>query len=654
MDYIVVGTAGHIDHGKTSLIKALTNMEHLKGKGSSLDRLKEEREREMTIDLGFACVYLPGGRCAEIIDVPGHEGFIKNMLAGASTIDLAILVIAANEGIMPQTSEHLDILKLLDIKKGLVVVTKVDIAEPDYLLLVVEDIRQTVQGTFLENAPVVQASIVTGRGLDELVLTLDQLTREMPPKDTTLPMRLFIDRVFTRTGFGTVITGTLVSGILKTGDPIEILPQRISGRVRQIENHGELVTQAKAGQRLGINLTGIKRTDLIRGNCLVAPGYLTSTTMFDGTVNLLTNCPRPLNNNTRVRLHLGSGEFLGRVALLDKDRINPGEKGLFQFRSESPLAITKNDRFVMRFYAPPATIGGGQVIDPRPVRHKRLQKEVIDYLTRSETATPAEAIEQILRHTPGNVLEIKHLARKTGLPLPMIESILKKLVSANTLVRSASGSFLMHQQNFSAFKERILEALNGLHQKEPLRLNITTQEVRLRTVAEPGIEWFFNQALSELASEGRIRMVVPTGRQAHNLVRLAQHTIRLSDEQTRLKERIEHVYLKERLAPPSAGEVSRSLGIKPASAQETIKVLVELGRLVNLPEDIIIHQQALDEAAALIKDYLAKNRQMRVGEFTKLLNTSRKYAVPMLEYFDSVKLTKRQGDFRVAGDKKTS
>ncbi|MDD5747170.1 MAG: selenocysteine-specific translation elongation factor, partial [Candidatus Omnitrophica bacterium] len=382
MNYFVIGTAGHVDHGKTALIKALT--------GIDCDRLKEEKQRGMTIDIGFSYCNLANGDCVEIIDVPGHERFIKNMLAGTGAIDAVLLVIAANEGVMPQTREHLGILTLLGIKNGIVVITKVDLVETEWLELVKEEIRGAVKGTFLEKAEIIEVSAITGQGMQRLKSGIEEVCRRSEPKDETAPFRLPIDRVFIKEGSGTIVTGTVISGTFKTGDELEVFPSRNKVRVRQIGTHNLKIEQGKAGQRVGFNLVGVKKEELMRGNILAEPGYLHPSTRIDARIRLLPSCPRILKNGSRIRLYLGTGEFLGRVFLLDKPEIKPNETGLAQLRMDAALAAVKGERFVLRFYAPMVTIGGGEIIDPAPQSHRRFDKSVISLLQEFEGMSPQQ------------------------------------------------------------------------------------------------------------------------------------------------------------------------------------------------------------------------------------------------------------------------
>ena len=669
MDYILLGTAGHVDHGKSTLIKALS--------GIDPDRLKEEKEREMTIDIGFANFILPGGRCAQVIDVPGHERFVKNMLTGVNAIDLVLFLIDANDGIKPQTLEHLDILKLLDIKTGIIVLSKIDLVDNEKIEEVTKEVRELVKDSFLEKSPIIKVSALTGAGITELIQVIDDLSPGIPQRSKDLPVRLPIDRVFTMSGSGTVITGTLISGILKVDDHLEILPQKKDVRIRQIQSHRGKTNQAVAGQRVGINLAGVKKEELMRGDTLSARGYIEPTNIFDAVIEVMPNSLYPLKNNTRIRLHIGTGEFLGRVILLDKDRLEPGEHGVIQFKSESPLVIVKDDHFIVRLYAPMVLIGGGRIMDAHPVKHKRFQSEIIQQLESLESATPEESIVQVLMNAGLNTLETQEIADKVNLPLYEIETTLKKLADRGEIITVASKPIrMMHIHNFSLLKDSVSQILKDIYQKQPLRLNIPLKEIRPLLAKIPAGKEFFDLAMSELANENIIQL---TG----DSIRLSQYSIQLTDKQEQLKQKIETVYLSNLFNPPGFETMVQTLDIKPKPAEEMIKILKEMGILVDLPEGIIMHKDAIDKATKILNDYfkepaplerntnrdkdisselehngelsnglgsstrLPQHKNIRPGELTKLLNTSRKYVIPLLEYLDSIKITKRVGDVRI-------
>jgi selenocysteine-specific elongation factor len=631
MDYILIGTAGHVDHGKSTLIKALS--------GIDPDRLKEEKEREMTIDIGFANFLLPSGRLAQVIDVPGHERFLKNMLAGVNTIDLVLFLVDANEGIKPQTREHFDILNLLDIKTGIIVLSKIDLVSKERLDKVTAEVSGLVQGSFLEQAPVIGVSAVTGAGLKELISAIDRLAPGVPQRSRDLPARMPIDRVFTMSGSGTVITGTLVSGVMKVNDLLEILPQKAPVRVRQIQSYGGKTAQAVASQRVGINLAAVKKEDLVRGNTLAAPGYIEPTGLVDAAVELLAHSPFPLKNYTRIRLHIGTGEFLGRVVLLDKDRLEPGSRGIIQFKSESPLAVVKDDKFIIRLYAPMALVGGGRVIDPHPAKHKRFQEELIQQLEALESASPEESVTQVLINSGANALSLDEIAERVNLPVQEVTNLVNALVEKGEVLRSRDKeNVFIHQNGFGLLKDKIVQALQDFHKSQPLRLNMPLKEMKLKLAGvAPG---FLEKAINELAAETKINI-------SGDSLRLSGHSIRLTAKQEQLRPRIESAYLNSLFAPPGIDTLVQTLNIKPNAIQEIINILEEMGVLVGLSEGIVIHQQAVDRASGLVKDYLQSHENIKAGEFAKLINTSRKYAIPLLEHLDNIKLTKRVEDVRI-------
>lgn len=583
MNYFVIGTAGHVDHGKTALIKALT--------GIDCDRLKEEKERGMTIDIGFAYFHLACGDCVEIIDVPGHERFIKNMLAGAGVIDSVLLVVAANEGIMPQTREHLDILTVLGIKQGIVAINKSDLVEDEWLNLVKDQIKELAAATFLENAPVVAVSAVSNQGLGELKNCIESVCSRSKPKDQTAAFRLPIDRVFSKEGSGTIVTGTVTNGTLSLGEELELLPQKKIVRVRQIGAHNQKIEKAQAGQRVGLNLVGVKKEELIRGDILVKPGYLSASSFLDVRMRLLKTSPRPLKNLTRIRVYLGTGEYLGRAYILDKQEIKPGEEGLAQLRLQTPLAAFKSEKFVVRFYSPMITVGGGEIINPNPKTHRRFENSVIQGL-----------------------LEFEKLNEKE---LGLAQVIL----------------------GLKALKENIISALSGLHKKYPLRLNIPKEELKSRLPCSCDSN-LFEQSLKELYSENKVYL-------KQDRVRLTEHKVNLSPQQDRIKSLIEELLSQKPFSPPDIKSIKEALKDKPNIIEEAISYLTETGQIVILSEEVILHQKAIQNAGSSLKEYLNQKNEITVSEFAKLLNTSRKYAIPILQHFDSAGITRRVGDKRI-------
>lgn len=633
MEFILLGTSGHVDHGKSTLIKALS--------GIDPDRLKEEKEREMTIDIGFANFLLPSGRCAQVIDVPGHERFVKNMLTGVNTIDLVLFIVDAKEGVKQQTWEHFNILTLLDIKTGIIVITKIDLAKPERLDQTINEITELVSGSFLEKAPIARVSSVTGEGIQELIQMIDTIAQGITTRNKNLPVRFPVDRVFSMTGSGTIVTGTLISGTLRIGDTLELLPQRKQVRVRQMQSYGGKITEAIAGQRLGINMAGFKKEDLVRGDILITPGYIESTYMFDAALDIVMSATRPFKNNTRVRLHIGTGEFLGRVVLLDKEKIEPGQQALMQFRSEVPLAVVKDDKFVIRLYSPLITVGGGRIIDAHPVKHKPFQEDVTRKLKSLASASPEESVVQILMNAGQEIFNLTQITDKVNLPRQEVEEIIKTMEQEKEVLRPpAHPDFIMHIYNFNLLKEQVIERLKELHRKQPLKSTTSRKDVKSAMVKSDEQEPFFEMALSELVKEGKIHG-------QDDSLKLTEHIIQLTPEQETIRKKIENFYLSVLFAPPDIDVLIKASNLKPKIVQEVVSALKEMGVLVALSDGIVLHQEAIKKASEQIKEYLSQHENIKAGEFTKLLKTSRKYGIPLIEYLDSIKVTKRVGDVRI-------
>jgi selenocysteine-specific elongation factor len=529
----------------------------------------------------------------------------------------------------------------LDIKTGIIVLSKIDLVDNDKIEEVTKEVKELVKDSPLEKFPIIKVSAITGAGIQELIQTIDHLSPGIPQRSKDLPVRLPIDRVFTMSGSGIVITGTLISGILKVDDHLEIMPQKKQVRVRQIQSYGGKTTQAVAGQRVGINLAGVKKEDLMRGDILCQPGYIEPTNIFDAVIEIIPNSLYPLKNNTRVRLHIGTGEFLGRVILLDKDKLEPGQHGVIQFKSESPLVIVKDDRFIVRLYAPMVLIGGGKIMDAHPVKHKRFQSEVIQQLESLESATPEESIVQVLMNAGLDTLDAGEIADKVNLPINEIETNLKKLAQRGEIISIASKPpRIMHLHNFNLLKDSVNQTLKDLYQKQPLRLNIPLKEIKPLLAKTPAMKEFFDMALAELAKEDIIQL---TG----DSIRLSQYSIQLTAKQEQLRQKIETIYSNNLFNPPGLENMVQTLDIKPKPAEEMLNIMKEMGILVALPEGIILHKDAIDKATGILKDYFKQHENIKAGDFTKLLSTSRKYGIPLLEYLDSIKITKRVGDVRV-------
>lgn len=629
---IIVGTAGHIDHGKTTLIGALT--------GTDTDRLKEEKERGISIDLGFTGFDLSDEIHAGIIDVPGHEKFIKNMLAGAAGVDLALLVIAADEGIMPQTREHLAILELLQVKYGIVAITKADKVEPDWLDLVVEDARDQLGDSFLKDAPFIPVSAIDGTGLDKLKEALLNEASKIPGKDESSNVYLPIDRVFTMSGFGTVITGTLVSGTLETSSQMLIYPGKKEARIRSIQVHNEKVEAAYPGERTGVNLAGIDKEDIERGDVLATPGSLIATSRLDGRVKLLPSSPMMLENDTRIRFHIGAREVLGRAYLIDKEEILPGESGLVQFRLEETIVSRFKENFVIRRYSPMITIGGGKVLENSPPRRKRHDSAVIEELQIKESGTPAERVELTLK-LAGKPLRINELIEETGLSEVEIDNFLEELIALEQvyeLSKFQKSSYLAAEPKETVINEMV-EITKEYHQKQPLRPGISRAELKSSLSVELNTNEF-NQLAEELEEEGKLEL-------SQKYIKEAGFQVEFTGRAAEIKTEALKLFKENKFSPPEIPDLAEALDEDNLKLiREVIGALEEEDRLIRLTEDLYFTDQAIAEAEEKLKEFFVQNDSLELSEFRDIIDSSRKYALPLLEYFDEQGLTYREGDKR--------
>jgi selenocysteine-specific elongation factor len=627
--HYVVGTAGHIDHGKTAMVKQLT--------GKDTDWLQEEIARGMTIDLGFAFL----GDDITIIDVPGHEKFVRNMVAGVSTIDLVLFVIAADDGVMPQTREHLDILKLLQIKQGIIVVTKIDLVEQDWVELVIEDVKDVVKGTFLENAPIVSVSNETGKGIDELKQYIfDLLARAEERQDRGI-FRLPIDRVFTMKGFGTIVAGTVLSGSLTPDQNVELLPHKQKLRVRGLQIHEHNEKMVKIGDRAAINLAGIEKEAISRGDVLAAPDSFRPTKFFDGKFYLLESASKNVKNTTRIRLNIGTSEVIGRVTILDRDEIKPGESAYIQFRLEKPVVPDVGDRYVVRTYSPIYTIGGGVVLDVNPRRHKRFSEEVLKKLATLESGDPEKIIEQLMQRNKYQRISIQQIAQQTSLAMETVEQIVSQLLDKKHLFKYSEKGlnyFLLYSYH-SQLKERIVNSLEGFHRKNPTRRGVSKTDLKV-LIDLPVDALLFNKILEELVQDGKIVV-------SDNRVALATHQLQITERQQKLMDRIANIYFEKGFTTPGIFYISEQIGISESEVNDILQILFETETLIKAEEGIIFHQKRVDEAVQLIKAHFNHQHQLTVADFREMIASSRKYAVPLLNYFDSIGLTVRQQDVRV-------
>jgi selenocysteine-specific elongation factor len=623
---LIIGTAGHVDHGKSALIRALTGVE--------TDRFPEEKERGISIDIGFAQFTLPGGRKAAVIDVPGHERFIKNMLAGITGIDLVLLVVAADEGVMPQTREHLDILRLLEIKQGLIVLTKKDLVDEDLLELVTEDVREAVKGTFLEKAPVLAVSSVTRDGLPELIRTLDGMLEETESKDVTAFARLPIDRSFVRPGFGTVVTGTLVGGAIREGDRLELLPLGLEVRVRGLQVHGEKVTRAEAGQRTAVNLAGIERSDVVRGHVLCAPGFLKPTTSFAARLHVLESWPKEIKHGVQVHLHTGTSEMLARVLLLEGESIAPGATGYVQIKTEEPLVVGRGDHYVIRSYSPVHTMGGGVVVEPHANYKKSQSGQAVAELKVKETGGTAGVLAETLARSGMTPLSSAELARRSGIPPEIIAAELPNLAQD---VRTLEGGLLIHRRGFGAFTAAVTEQLEAFYTQYPLRQGPAKEELR-RKLNIGGKE--FSALLAAAEASGDLVVV-------RDRVALPARTPALNAGQARIAEGVAKTVAAAGYNLPTIAELKEQF--KGRDTEEVIVYLAEQGRLVRVGDDLLISTDLLEESARRTREHLKAQGKITVSEFRDLLGTTRKFALPLLEWMDEQKITRRAGDERLPG-----
>ena len=629
MKHVVVGTAGHIDHGKTSLVKALT--------GIDTDRLPEEKARGITIDLGFAFLEEPDGLTIEIVDVPGHERFVKNMLAGVGGIDLAVLVVAADEGVMPQTREHLAICSLLHIRRGLVALTKTDLVEADWLELVREDLASLVQGTFLEGAPIIGVSAKTGEGLGDLRAALRALAADVPARAQDQLGRLPIDRVFTIRGFGTVVTGTLTSGRFAVDDRVEIYPRALQTKIRGLQTHGHGVVEALAGQRTAINLQGLERAAIDRGNVVGHAGTLVSSLLVDGTLELLKDAPRPVKSRDRVRFHAGTSEIMARVLLLEAPELEPGATAFARFRLEAPLVAVPGDRFVVRSYSPIITIGGGALLDVDPPRFKRKAPALVEHLELLRRGSPAEIVEEHVRHAGVAGARASLLSGRVPFGPQRLRGVLAELSTSGRLV-AVDRDWYLHPESYTRLRGRALEALERFHRANPLKPGMSREELRGRAGAPD--ERVYAHLLTSLETEGAVHA-------ERDKVRLSTHEVRLSPDQQRIVERLEQEFLTAQAAPPSPEEALGRLGVAGDEEHELFGVLVEGKKLVRVKESLFFHSVALQAIEDKVVAFLREKKEIGPGDIKDLLGISRKYAIPLLEYLDTRRVTTRQGERRV-------
>jgi selenocysteine-specific elongation factor len=632
MKHLILGTAGHVDHGKTTLVKALT--------GIDTDRLKEEKERGITIELGFAHLELPGDILFGIVDVPGHERFVRTMVSGVGGMDLVMLVIAADEGIMPQTREHLEICQLLGVKKGLVALTKCDMVDQEWLGLVVEEVRDYLTGSFLEGAPVVPVSARTATGLEELKAALAALAAEVDEKSTEGPFRLPVDRVFTIAGFGTVVTGTLLSGIIRTGDEVEILPAMLTSRVRGVQTHGRKTDMGTAGQRVAVNLQGVEHSEIMRGNVVTPRGVFHPTRAVDAEFTYLPSAPRELKHRAIVRLHSATYEVPAQVILLDRDSLHPGDTGFVQLRMKSPVLLLPGDLFIVRTHSPQTTVGGGTVLDPAPPRRRRRSTEALELLQTLQDGEDAEKIRLLARESLFTGITLDEIGTRSGLPMKRLEAALTSLLSQGLLVQMVrEPRIFLGKGACESLKTGLLAELERYLSENPLKEGIGKEELKSRIPKRSDVR-FFGPLLSALEKDGKALI-------DRDLVRQPGRTVAAADNQAGLRTKIETALSKGGFEPPTVKDLSDSLQCPEKEVLEHLNLLAREGRAIKVKTDIFYAPQPLSLIREKLVGHLREKGEITPPEFRELTKLSRKFMIPLLEYFDQEKVTIRVGDKRV-------
>lgn len=632
MQNVIVGTSGHVDHGKTCLIKALT--------GTDTDRLKEEQKRGITIELGFANLPNDEGLHIGIIDVPGHEKFVKNMLAGIGGIDLVLLVIALDEGVMPQTVEHFEILKMLHIKKGIVVYTKADLVDEDWASMVEEDTTELLEGSFLEHAPRIRVSSYTGQNIDKLkAMILEHVRESGKRREEPELFRLPIDRVFTMEGFGTVVTGTLLEGLCQTGQEVMIYPEERPAKIRGIQSHGAKAESASAGQRTAINLVNIKKEELERGEVLAAAGSLIVSRQLDAKVQLFASSGRQLRNGDRVHLSYGSAQTVCKVVLLNADVIDAGEEAYAQLRFDEPVSMKREDHFIIRFFSPVETFGGGVILDVDADKHKRLQPEVAEALSIKEMGTDEEVLEQIIKEQSRRFPELKLLSVRMNRGSESTEALLEKLKKQKKIL-AVSGKSYIHKDFWEEISAFAKEALNRFHQENPIAGGMEKEELKSRLAERLHLKEARRgeELLQELLKRGVLTV-------AGSKVALEGFSASYSDELSDMLTQLVKLYQAAGMEAPDTGEVVAQFKDQK-QARQIIQDLTAKGELVKLNPGAYMTKESWEQAQALLRGHFDTHKEITLGEYRDLLNTSRKYAVLLLETFDRMKITKKQGDVR--------
>jgi selenocysteine-specific elongation factor len=636
---IILGTAGHIDHGKTALVKALT--------GVDTDRLKEEKERGITIELGFTSLSLPSGLRLGIVDVPGHEKFVNHMVAGATGIDLVLLVVAADEGVMPQTVEHLEICRLLGIRTGLVALTKQDLVDEEMLALALDDVQGLVRDTFLEGRPILPFSSVTGQGREALLEGIDRCAQEAEERGTSGVFRMPIDRVFTMRGFGTVVTGTLVSGRLRLGETVEILPSGHRLKIRGIQVHNEQVTEAAAGSRTAVNLQGIEKAAIRRGEILCEPDRFAPSYRVNASFHCLKSVPKALPNRFRVMVHWGTERVLGRILSLDRrPGLEPGSTGWVQISVESPIFPVIGDRFIVRDFSTNHTLGGGVILDPQAQWFKvRTRDELLPWLERLKSETPRDKVGYLVWKKGAGGSSLHELATYSRLGEEEAKTTCSALAGEGALVEfDPEQHAYVGTEAVRDLADRVLEQLRDFHRTSPYQSGMPREAIRSR-MGESIPEKLIAFAVGRLGEEGKILL-------DKDRIRIADHSVQLTDKDEALRRRILETLEGGGAMPPTVKELDEQTGCGETRLRTLLEYLAERQELVKVAEDLFYPVSVLEDLKGRLLGVLQEKGEIQAGDFKTLSGTTRKYTIPLLEYFDRIRLTLRVGDRRVLREKK--
>lgn len=625
MKNVILGTAGHIDHGKTTLIKALT--------GRETDNLKEEKQRGISINLGFTYFDLPSKKRVGIVDVPGHEKFIKNMLAGACGIDVVLLVIAADEGVMPQTIEHLDILNYLDVKKGIIVLTKCDLVDEEFIELVKDDVREKTKGLFIEGAPIVEVDSVSRRGLDELVQKIDEISEDIEEKKTDAPSRMSIDRVFSLKGFGTIVTGTLIEGKISVDDEMTIYPSEKKVKVRNLQVHGCDVKTAYAGQRTAINLSNIKVSEIQRGDVIAQTGSVEESMMIDVNISLVEHCKKSLKHWDRIRVFHGTKQILCRIVPLNECEIQYGESGYAQLRLEEKIVAKKGDRFIIRSYSPMDTIGGGVIIDTAPKKHKIYDESVIEALKIKEKGELKDILEEYLKLNLSNYITLKELVSYTGEKEEYVKEGLNALIDENKVF--CVNKYYLHISHYQKLKERVIDILTKYHKQYRLRNGILKEELRSKLDNSLKVK-DMDVILNKMVEEKDIKV-------QDNLVSNYDFEVKFNQKQLSIKKEIEDKSRKNGL---NSLMTKDDICNKNKFYEEVLEALT--GETIQKLDDAYyIDKKVYENVKKDLLEYLNKNKEITVAQFRDITKSNRKISIVMLEHFDRNRITKRVEDKRI-------